>query len=193
MVGSTMNFSRGSLGVGSFDNGDVMSRQPLSIDFLRSGAFHAMLRSFFFEAMLAGYVAETPRGRLTKLPKSVTAEYKKGDFELIDVWASGESGASHGTTHILYDRHPVFAMQYIGAYAEQAIPTLKEALLEAYDAKEWHGGRGREYFASKQDAKLTYMNAIGKNDFAGHSFGEEKVFWEEELIGWHRYQSLLLA
>lgn len=170
-----------------------MPNPDLSIEHLHSPQFHARLEHFFFRAMLEGYVANPQKGKIAKLPGSQSVECTDGLLRLLDVWTTNGGSDSHGTTHIWYCKEPVWVMQYMGAYSDQSIPTLTEALKYAYQSKAWCGGRGPLLFRSSKRPDMTYVNTVGENDFAKRSFGEERVFWGSELIGWHRYQSMLLV
>lgn len=148
----------------------------------------------FFLAMQSGYINNPRKGTICALPGSNVIEFNHGKWRLLDVYATTpRSNMSAGTTHLWYEGIPVWMMQYMGEYQEEAIPTLKLALSRAYAASEWHGGRGIAFFAH---GLHVYENNVDPGSaFAGKSSGEEFIMrrcGEGGLLGWHRYQSLWL-
>jgi hypothetical protein len=153
------------------------------------------LQDFFFRAMLAGYASGSETEPVPGMPGWKRVPPFKDEslgLMLVDMWCTHlRSGKSFGTTTIYFDGDPVWVMQYSGEYREEAVPLLKRALHEAYQAQEFHGGRGRTLLSV---GGLTYYNAF-QGDF-GSFYGKEYIRedgWQGLVLGRHEYAGMLLV
>jgi len=161
-------------------------------------AFLSEMREVFFEAMNAGYATDAPKKKsILWLPQNKTIEYKRGDsWRVVDTYHVTPLGPrSGGTTIIAYEEEPVWMMQYMGQYADEAIPCLKAALRAAYIEKKFFGGRGPDEFIYDG---FVYRNEVDRSyraDFQTSNFfkGYEKIQnAKRESSGWHSYQGMMM-
>ena len=159
----------------------------------KTPAFHAEMKTIFFEAMNVGYATDAPKKQsILWLPNNQTIEYKRGQWRVVDTYHVTQLGPrSGGTTLIAYEETPIWMMQYFGEYEKEAIQCLKAALRTAYENKQFFGGRGPESF---QCGEYVYTNSSPRNVWRNHNFGD-RFNGEEEicdsrarLYGWHTYQ-----
>lgn len=149
--------------------------------------------SVFFAAMQDGYAKNgIKKGTLAELPMSKTIPFELGDFKLLDCYLITPHGPhSFGQTIIWCEGVPVWMMSYQGWYAKNAIPFLKKALFEAYDHRDFIGGRGPRCFT---DNGMIYVNRVEPPNDWQHFRGREEVFDLAGVsYGWHEYQGLLLV
>lgn len=158
------------------------------------------LQDFFFRAMVAGYASGAepqlvPSAHGWKCMPPFVDEVL--GLELVDMWCTHpQSDRSFGFTTIYLHGQPVWVMSYGGEYRDEAIPILKKALRDTYEAKVFLGARG----ASMSHEGLAYSNtpAFMDGDDA-HSFahfqGCEEVFrlrGDRETLGSHEYWGMSL-
>jgi len=149
--------------------------------------------SVFFDAMRNGYAKEgIKKGKIAELPGSKTIPFAAGNFTLLDCYlVTPLHPHSFGQTIIWCDNVPVWVMSYQGWYLESAIPFLKRALWEAYDHRDFFGGRGPHFFT---EDGMTYVNNVEPPNDWRHFRGCEEIFDRNgQSVGWHEYQGLLLA
>lgn len=150
-------------------------------------------KAFFFKAMLQGWAGE---GIITKpcdWPGYKVLRFEEDKFILIDsycVAGKSHSPKSTGTTTIWYDGTPVWWMSYGGFYEKSAIPLLKEALLSAYGAGVFMGGRG---FSAFRHGSMMYINHAETNDFSSFRGREEIIEIAScSYLGEHEYWGMSL-
>lgn len=165
-------------------------------------AMLAEAKKVFFLAMLDGYAGgENKKSIKTTSPDGYkTIEFPHGDFRVVDRYCvTPLSDFSAGSTTIFCHGGsdtwiPIWYMSYSGHYPRTAIPFLKEALLEAYRKKAFHGGRGPEFFLPEREGKFLYTNVVLRGDF--YCFvGREQVSRLKvhgEVIGYHQYQGVAM-
>lgn len=147
--------------------------------------------AFFYEAMIKGYVTNDSilEGQYSGSRK---IDIEKGSWRLVDEYIVTKAGpGSGGTTIIWYGHIPVWMMQYLGWYKENAIPCLKAAIASNYQKLKFEGGRGPQFFVHHG---VHYVNHLVQNDFFDHAYGREDVYIPNgEHLGFHRYHSQWLA
>lgn len=152
-------------------------------------------QEFFFKAMLEGWSAGGPRIQIPDMPGYKAIPFHDGDFYLLDCYCViPNSPKSVGATTIWFQDAPVWVMNYGGLYEEKVIPFLKTALLVAYKADQFFGGRGLHYFSMKFSAgSFTYVNNPRHNFFSKFE-GREEIFNSETgaSLGWHEYWGMSL-
>ena len=164
-----------------------------------------VISSFFFKAMVAGWVAGGQKIKITKMPGYKAIPFRDNGFNglyLLDCWCVGrDSQKSAGTTTIWDKDIPVWLMNYAGHYEERAVPFVKRALQQAYEANRFIGGRGPYVH---REGGLIYIN----QPHPGSSFlkfeGREEVFDIRvkdmpghtgligQSLGWHEYWGMSL-
>lgn len=167
--------------------------------------FRSEMVNVFFAAMNAGYAAPTKpkKSRIAELPGSKTTTYVEGPWGVIDTYLVTPLGSrSGGMTVISCKDIPVWMMQYLGQYDEEAIPCLKAALRAAYVENQFFGGRGPDEFVH---GEFIYRNEIDRSyrsDFQNSNFfkGYEKIQKRARdaqgamgaVMGWHSYQGMMM-
>lgn len=153
-------------------------------------ARHAL--GHFLEAMKTGYANTPAKGTIAEMPGSKTIEYRHGKWRVFDAYlVTPQSAYSGGSTIIWYGPVPIWMMQYLGHYDKEAIPCLKAALKENYQAGKFRGGRGPEWFVNDG---YTYINVVEHNNFSNHSWGKEAIYGPDgKMAGYHRYQSIYMV
>jgi len=144
----------------------------------------------FMRAMKEGYASKPTKGTIAELPGSKTIEYIENNWRVIDTYVvTPQSPYSGGMTMLYYGPLPVFMMQYIGYYTEEAIPCLKAALKANYDVNKFYGGRGPDIF---QHEGFIYTNGA-EGDFFTYSRASERIFNPNgEQVGWHHCHSVYM-
>ena len=147
---------------------------------------HAM--GIFFLAMQQGYAAKPERGTSPEIPGSKTIEYHHENWRVLDTYiVTPKSPYSGGTTIVYWNEIPMWMMQYLGWYADEAIPCLKAALRANYEQDIFNGGRGPDFF---EHEGFHYINVVMSNNFHGRTNGQEAVFdSNQKLRGVHIYQA----
>lgn len=158
------------------------------VDYVRMPHMRRHAMEIFFTAMQEGYVSNSEKGTVPEIPGSKTIEYRHNEWRVLDMYlVTPKSPYSGGTTIIYYGEIPMWMMQYVGYYDEEALPCLKAALKTTYDEKVFNGGRGPDFF---EHGGFHYINAPTSNDFHGRTNGQEAIFdAEKKLRGVHIYQA----
>jgi len=153
------------------------------------------VEEFFFKAMLRGWAGNGKYIEIFGRAGYKRFVFSDGDFHLVDEYCvNAESKKSFGTTTIWFRNIPVWVMTYGGWYEKWAIDFVKKALLEAYQAGIFMGGRGPTKFYP--GGELIYVNHIGLNSFGDFS-GLERVSGGRkqhpgEEGGYHQYWGVSL-
>ena len=151
------------------------------------------IKSFFFEAMVNGYISGGDEIKISEIPEYRAIPFKKGKFYLLDNYLiTPYSDKSAGTTTIWYDDKPVWVMHYGGYYKESAISLLKKALAKTYKSSQFFGGRGPLSLSESKNS-LIYINYPKINDFEKFE-GREVIFDTKKNIclGYHEYWGMSL-
>ena len=149
------------------------------------------IESVFFAAMQNGYASATQEITVPGMPGSRLIEFKQGIYTVKDFWfVAPNTPHSFGQTIIWADEIPVWQMQYMGEYCEEAIPFLKQALKANYEVGNFHGGRGPRLYVANQDG-FKYIN---DTDTPGFTYfqGNETIYKNDVYLGSHRYQGSVL-
>ncbi|MCX6712951.1 MAG: DUF5680 domain-containing protein [Candidatus Vogelbacteria bacterium] len=155
---------------------------------------HIEVLDAFFDAMLAGYTAETKPAKVPvpELPGAKCTKFTQGRYQVIDLWWTGvDPRHSFGQTIITRDGVPIWQMGYAGWYEPEAIPFLKEALRETYAKRIFLGGRGPVHYQKT----LEYCNRIDIDQSWKKFQGREDVYQrskQSKLLGYHEYRGGLL-
>lgn len=153
------------------------------------------LKKFFFEAALVTYASGI---KAEKQPGGYRSySYRKGTLKYIDRYNIGGQ-SSFGQTVISDRNDAVWVMQYHGWCkndSREVLSFLKQALITAYQEKQFNGGRGPSLFHS-EGAEMTYYNR-SKSQSGTHFTrftGYEHIvnFNHQEIVFWHHYQGYLL-
>lgn len=149
------------------------------------------IQSFFFRAMLAGWANGAVATDCPQMSGHKRILFYDGAFTISDRYCVAQDGVrSVGSTTIWFQHLPVWVMHYGGQYNEIAIPLLKNALLLAYQRKQFLGGRGVHTLI---EGSLVYYNqAYG--DFAKFS-GYENIHdhTKGRSLGYHEYWGMSLV
>ncbi len=169
-----------------------MPERNLDIEYVEMLHFPRHAFWCFMNAMKAGYASKPTKGTIVELPGSKTIEYTHEKFRLLDSYiVTPQSGYSGGTIHEWWAAIPVWMMQFMGYYDEDAIPCLKAALNANYERGVFYGGRGPGFFLHDG---YTYINTVEENDFHGHVRGKETIYNPAgNPVGWHRYQAMWMV
>lgn len=170
-------------------------------ELVKTPAFLAEMETVFFQAMSTGYANNAKKETFADVGKLV--DFTEGPWTVIDGYLKTPLGPrSGGLMAMSYEGVPVWMMQYMGQYSDDAIPCLKAALRAAYVEKKFFGGRGPERFVCDG---LVYQNDVDRSyrgDFQGSNFfqGYEKIQRQGsgpngapgEALGWHSYQGMMM-
>ena len=161
------------------------------------------IKAFFLEAAAHTYAAGADNSTIAQLPGSeVLCFHGERDgrvFSYVDCYFSS-GRRSFGQTVISVGRIAVWGMQYHGFWQsedeERVIPFLKRALMAAYGAKAFVGGRGPRVYRETEGG-LLYCNYPESDDFTNFK-GHEEIVDDTNattLSGFlfrHKYNGLLL-
>ena len=117
-------------------------------------AFVRKVEEAFFAAMAQGYAMEGKLRPLGIFPgwKRLVVVHKR--FRITDEW-SDDGGRTFIEIHDPPgESFPVWVMRYAGHYEDWAIPILKAALADRYQASEFCGGRGPKRYAPAYDQRV---------------------------------------
>ena len=167
---------------------DSRTKLDLDLEFVIEPHFQQSALTTFFQAMQEGYALTREKGTIPELPGSKTIEFLHGDWRVLDTYiVSPQSPYSGGTTMMWYGEIPIWMMQYVGYYDDDAIPCLRAALRTNYEQSIFNGGRGPDFF---EHEGFHYINAAMSNNFFGRTNGQEAIFDSEKKIrGIHLYQA----
>lgn len=156
-----------------------------------------LLEMFYLRASAKAWAGGAEKTTIAELPESKVITTEEGPLRYKDVYYTypGSEESSGHTGIWVYDDTRgrwllAWIMHYGGHYPEGVIPFLKAVLRQAYEAKEFMGGRGSEYSRS---GNLRYRNYVEKNDFRDFK-GEEEIREVEHgvQLGFHWYRGHLL-
>lgn len=152
-------------------------------------------KEVFFAANLDGYVGNGERSIVTKTPDGYTTiEFEEGDYRVVDRYCTTpQSDKSAGTTTIFHKDIPIWWMCYGGSYPPEVIPFLKAALKEAYQRKQFQGGRGPTTFSGEEG--LIYFNTKETTANFQRFEGEERIHRRGSsswCLGTHKYWGMSL-
>lgn len=140
---------------------------------------------FFFKAMLNGWAAGVEKIKISEMPGYKAIPFEDGDFRLLDAYCVNPNNTkSAGVTTVWFQDIVVWTMYYGGEYEDVAIPVVKEAMIVAYSAHKFFGGRG-EYGFTRNG--LMYFNESSPNFFRQFSGREWVVGVNGERLGYHNY------
>jgi hypothetical protein len=151
------------------------------------------VQEFFFDAMVKGYARFGVHAlEIAEMPEYKAVPFRIGDFSILDLWSVNPSSQkSAGTTTIWFQDLPVWVMSYGGLYTKNwMIVFLKRALLHAYEARQFIGGRGPLVY---NENPLVYVNHPRLSYFARFE-GHEEIFDTngENSLGFHDYWGMSL-
>jgi len=158
------------------------------------------LQEFFLKAAAATYVS----GKKAKIniDGEKVFEWGDGEFCYRDGYrVNGER--SFGQTIIYLADTPsvlIWVMQYQGWCKnddKEVLIHLKRALLTAYTAGQFIGGRGPALFEENWENGLVYENMLGEVVQFASFQGRERIYRKphnnpHSFLFWHRYQGMLL-
>lgn len=150
----------------------------------------------FFKALLAGYAGDGSGVDVEKTPDGYTTNtWEEGEYRVVDRYCTTQlSDYSAGTTTIFFENKAIWWMNYAGRYPADAIPFLVDALKNAYENRQFEGGRGRNGFMTVRDRESwTYKNIVKLNSFADFS-GKEMIMYafcqQAIMVGYHEYSGI---
>lgn len=166
-------------------------------EFARTPGFLVKMEEIFFEAMSPDY---TDYSDMAGLPR---IDFAKGPWTVDGGSISTPLGPRGlGMLMMAYEDVPVWTLQCVGQYEEEALPCLEAALRAAYAAKQFFGGRGPEEFVH---GEFVYRNEVHhsyragfqeSNFFRGHEkiirMGRNADGTMTKAMGWHSYQGMLM-
>lgn len=145
----------------------------------------------FFSAMQNGYASAAQEASVPGMPGSKLIEFRQGIYTVKDFWfVAPNTNQSSGQTIIWADDVPVWQMQYMGEYREEAIPFLKQALRYCYKDGYFYGGRGPRLYVANTDG-FKYINNSDPSGFS-YFMGSETIYKDNVCLGSHRYQGSVL-
>lgn len=154
----------------------------------------AKAEEVFFASGVAGWSGDVQAIELPDLPGSRLIVWADGDWSVRDLYfVTDSSQESWGQTIICHKGQLIWRMIYWGEYPEEAIPLVKAALLEAYEAKEFVGGRGPRRFSEPRYPQR-YQNDVNHSSSFSEFSGKELVIDDDtnQTLGWHQYRGGLL-
>lgn len=148
----------------------------------------------FFQAIIAGYAGgkkNQEKELLEELLDCKMTRFEQGRYQVTDMWRTlPNSDYSFGETVVYRDIIPIWVMSYQGWYDGEVIPFLKEALRNAYEQRQFVGGRGPEKY---ETGDLMYVNSYRDNRGDWRRFSEsEMILRGTKVMGYHHYQGILL-
>ncbi|MFH0831240.1 MAG: DUF5680 domain-containing protein [Parcubacteria group bacterium] len=158
------------------------------------------LEQFFFRAMRQGWAFGGKAEPVPGLPGYKDFWHREPDrgLVLLDRYCVARNGCNTktcGTTTIWHNDVPVWTMHYGGQCEDVAIPCLRAALQDAYEAELFFGGRGTDGFMYE---KLAYENCDRDGCSTLGTFenfeGEEHIYvsgGEEFGLLWYKGGTLL--
>ena len=162
------------------------------------------IKAFFLEASAKTYAAGVSKRTVASFPGSKVLSYESlghADrlWQYVDCYYSS-GRRSFGQTTISVSGITLWGMQYRGFWQsedeERVIPFLKRALMAAYGAKAFVGGRGPRVYRETEGG-LLYCNYPESDDFTNFK-GHEEIVDDTNaatLSGFlfrHKYEGLLL-
>lgn len=130
-------------------------------------------QTVFLRLMAKGWAAGEKPATHPEFPGRKFLRGVDGDFLLIDTWTQHEPecDASSGSTTLLFQRVPIWVMQYGGWYGVEGSALVQRALARNYENGVFNGGRGPDIYRS---GSLVYENTVLKPDFTDFT-GQERV------------------
>jgi len=143
----------------------------------------------FFAAMRA-YAGNMQNGTIREVPGLETVLFEVDCFKACHYFVAAHGRYKFEQIIILCDGEPAWTMSWYGWCVESAIPFLGRALRKAYDQRGFFGGRGPK---TVPESGMLYMNSVEQPSSWRRFNGQEEIFdHDDRLIGWHRYQGILL-
>jgi hypothetical protein len=150
------------------------------------------IQEFFFKAMMEGWAIGGQKFKIPEMPGYKAISFQDGGFYLLDFYCvTPNSLRSAGTTTIWFQDIPVWIMNYGGYYAGKGVMAfLKRALCQAYEAREFVGGRGPHVYS---DDQFIYVNQPRPNCSSKFE-GREEIFSATRnfSFGYHEYWGMSL-
>lgn len=157
-----------------------------------------LLQAFYLLASAKSWAGGGAKTTIPELPGSKVITVEEGSLRYVDLYYTYPgSEESFGQTVIwIHDGGrqiwlPAWGMQFGGSYPERVIVFLKAALQQAYEAKEFIGGRDPRQFVQ---GDLVYENfpRVDRNSF-DNFLGKERIL-EVGVgrVGFHWYRGHLL-
>lgn len=157
--------------------------------------YEARAQATFFALMMCGYGSGTKPKARRHLDLGLFAKYFRivlpDGWHGVDEWRESTllGHYSSGSTLIYFKKVLVWEMHYSGWYLPEAIPTLKLALRQNYEASIWNGGRGPIYYPNDPCGYGNYP--VGDGSF-GRFSGTEYITMADSLgypktLGKHNY------
>ncbi len=153
---------------------------------------------FFFEAGMATYAGNMPKGTIGELSGSKVFRYERPPYRYVDCYFSvGENSFGQiGIWHEALPAGPIWGMQYRGRCKDKrVIPFLKRALLAAYEKRIFWGGRGPLEFTLEGES-LMYQNLLRPDSNFTDFAGGENIFelgGSARTLFYHDFNGLALA
>ena len=150
------------------------------------------IEDVFFRAMVerswasgADHLNTGTKPRFKQIP------WHHGPWLVIDEWCVGPNGLlSAGSVTIFFRNWPVWVMSFHGRYEAEAIPFLRQALMEAYEQRRFEFGRARPGYVT---GPMIYTHKRHEGDFSQFSCQERVVNVDRDLdLGFHIVQGMLL-
>lgn len=161
------------------------------------------LQAFFLQAMVTHSWASGAKGMdVPDMPFHKETRFVTERLLLIDRYCVNQFGPmSSGVTTIFVNvgdtLYPVWVMNYVGWYEEEASRFVKRVLLYAYQQGKFNGGRGLD--ADNSSPPMKYRNVVDRSSsfeqFSGFEIVDKfNAFADHERIclGWHKYSGMLL-
>ena len=162
------------------------------MDLVREGLIIFTQRSFF-EAMKQGWASGASAKKDFPFPgaKGYESNFRYGHARLrfLDYYFVNElSRTSFGTKVAFQFGEPVWMMQYGGWYKKEAIPFVKTALMSAYGASQFRGGRGpASFYDNNSYPGLLYVNECESESFENFKGREFVTDGFGKLLGEHSF------
>ncbi len=163
---------------------------------------HAMM-DIFFEAGNYEYANHPRETRIIELPGAKVIPFNSAPWEVDYEWSDTPLGPRcGGTKTIFYEGIPVWMLQCLGQYSEEALPCLMAALRTACAEKKFFGGRGPEEFTLGEYVYRNEVERAYRGNFENSDFfqGYERVTRVTgnadgslgKVVGWHSYQGMMM-
>jgi hypothetical protein len=150
------------------------------------------IQEAFFRAMVESSWASGAEA----LPSSERPRYKmvlwrNHPWLVVDEWCVGPNGLySAGSVTVFYHSWPVWVMSFHGCYEKEAIPFLRQALMEAYEQRNFQYGRARPGYCT---GPLIYSHRQSSGEFSRFRCQERITDTDQRRkLGYHVVQGMLL-
>jgi hypothetical protein len=148
------------------------------------------IKDFFFRSSILRWTGKLEKQPIPELPGGWKYYHDEDNLHYTHLQFRGDVSGL-GIILIHQDYTPVWRMVADGAYGKEARGFLEIAFLEAYNKKQFFGGRGPFNFFHHDFPGLEYINQVDVGKFENFS-GVEWIRKDKKSIGDHHYRGGIL-